>query len=110
MIERFLLEELQHRQREARGLPRAGLRGGEQVAAGENDGDGLGLDGGGLGVALLGDCLEQLGRKAEIFELSVYETLLILDQERDFARVSNRRRPASGIGPGRINLRTGSGG
>jgi len=59
---------LQHRQREAGGLAGAGLGGGEQIAAGENDGDGLRLDGRGLGVALLGDGAEQLGRKAEILE------------------------------------------
>src|SRR5581483_11224694 len=54
-------QALQHRQREACCLAGARLRGGEQVAAGEDDGDGLGLDGGGFGVALLGDCAEQLG-------------------------------------------------
>jgi hypothetical protein len=44
------------------------LRGAEQVAACEYDGDGLRLDRGGYGVALLGDSLEQLGREAEILE------------------------------------------
>jgi hypothetical protein len=61
-------EALQHRQGEPRRLPRAGLRGGEKIAAGKNDGDGLRLDGGGLGVALLGDSAEQLGAKAETLE------------------------------------------
>jgi hypothetical protein len=61
-------EQLQHRQGEAGGLAGAGLRGGEKIAAGENDGDGLRLDGGGLGVALLGDSAEQLGGKAETLE------------------------------------------
>jgi hypothetical protein len=59
---------LQHRQREASGLAGAGLRCAEQVAAGENDGDGLLLDRGGMGVALLGNAAEQLGPKAEILE------------------------------------------
>jgi hypothetical protein len=58
-------QALQDRQREAGGLAGAGLRGGEQVAAGENDGDGLRLDGGGGGVALLGDSAEQLGLEPE---------------------------------------------
>jgi len=44
------------------------LRGAEQVATCEYDGDGLRLDGGGLGVALLGDGAEQLGQEAEILE------------------------------------------
>jgi hypothetical protein len=65
---RFRGQQLQHRQREAGGLAGAGLRGAEQIAAGENDGDGLRLDGGGLGVALLGDRAEQLGLEPEILE------------------------------------------
>jgi len=59
---------LQHRQREPGGLAGAGLRGAEQVAACENYGDGLRLDGGGYGVALLGNAAEQLGGEAEILE------------------------------------------
>jgi len=61
-------EALQHRQREAGGLAGARLRGGEKIAPRENDGNRLRLDGRGLGVALLGDSAEQLGRKAEILE------------------------------------------
>jgi hypothetical protein len=61
-------EELQHRQGEPRRLAGARLRGGEKIAPRENDRDGLRLDGGGLGVALLGDGAEQLGRKPEILE------------------------------------------
>ena len=61
-------QPLQQRQREAGGLAGAGLRGAEQVAPGEHDGDGLRLDGGGFGVALLGDSAEQLGRQAEAFK------------------------------------------
>jgi hypothetical protein len=61
-------EQLQHRQREAGGLAGAGLRRAEQIATREYDGDGLRLDGGGFGIALLGDCFEQLGRKPEILE------------------------------------------
>jgi hypothetical protein len=47
---------------------RTGLRRAEKVAACENYGNGLRLDGGGLGVTLLGDCAEQLGREPEILE------------------------------------------
>ena len=61
-------EQLQHRQRESCRLAGAGLRGAEQVFAREYDRDGLRLDRGGLGIALLGDSAEQLGRKAEILE------------------------------------------
>jgi hypothetical protein len=61
-------EALQDGQGEAGGLAGAGLRGGEQVAAGEDDGDGLRLDGGGRGVALLGDGAEQLGLEPEGIE------------------------------------------
>jgi hypothetical protein len=91
MIERLLREPLQQRQREAGGLAGAGLCRAEKIAAGEDDGDGLRLDGGGLGVALLGDRLEQLGREAEIFERCVYETLLVLIQERDLSSDSWNR-------------------
>jgi len=56
---------LQQGQREASGLAGAGLRGAEQIFAGENDGDGLRLDGGGRGVALVRDCAEQLGLEPE---------------------------------------------
>jgi hypothetical protein len=64
----FPREQLQHGQGKPCGLAGAGLRRAEQIAPGENYGDGLRLDGGGLGVALLGDCFEQLGAKAEILE------------------------------------------
>jgi hypothetical protein len=64
----FRREQLQHRQREAGRLARAGLRRREQVAPGEYYGDGLRLYGGGLRIALLGDRFEQLGRKPEILE------------------------------------------
>jgi len=62
---RVLRKELEDRQREAGGLAGAGLRGAEKVAAGENDGDGLRLDRGGNGVALLADSAKQLGRQAK---------------------------------------------
>ena len=58
-------QPVKNRQREARGLARAGLGGAQQVFAGEDDGDGSCLDGGGNGIALLGDSAEQLGAKAE---------------------------------------------
>jgi hypothetical protein len=74
---------LQHRQSEAGGLAGAGLRRAEQVPALQNDGDGLRLDGGGLGIALLGDCAEQLGTEPEILERRIDVTLLMVYQEED---------------------------
>jgi hypothetical protein len=62
---RLLCQQLKDRQREAGGLAGAGLRGAEKIAAGENDGDGLRLDRGGYGVALLADSAKQLGRQAK---------------------------------------------
>jgi hypothetical protein len=59
---------LQYRQHEGGRLAGAGLRRAEQIASGEDYGNGLRLDGGGDGVTLLGDCAEQLGRKPEILE------------------------------------------
>jgi hypothetical protein len=56
---------LQDWQHETGGLAGSRLCGAEKVAAGENDGNGLRLDRGGNGVALLGDSAEQLGRQAE---------------------------------------------
>jgi len=64
----FPREELQYRQREGGRLAGAGLGSAEEIAACEYYGNGLRLDGGGLGVTLLGDCAEQLGRKPEILE------------------------------------------
>jgi hypothetical protein len=59
---------LQQGQREAGGLAGAGLGAGEDVAAFEDDGDGLGLDGRGLGIAFVRDGADQLGAQAEPFE------------------------------------------
>jgi hypothetical protein len=73
---RFRGQPLQDRQREAGGLPGAGLRGAEEVAAGKDDGDGLRLDGGGLGIALLGYGARKRGRKAEAFERIADDNLL----------------------------------
>ena len=47
------VEQLQHGQHEGGRLAGAGLGAGEHVAAGEHERDGLGLDGGGFGVALV---------------------------------------------------------
>jgi hypothetical protein len=58
-------QDLEQRQREPGGLAGAGLGSAKKVFAGEYDGDGLSLDGGRCGVALLGDSLEQFGRKPE---------------------------------------------
>ena len=65
---RVAREALEDRQREGGGLAGARLGGGEDVAAGEDEGNGGGLDGGGLRVALALDGGEQLGREAEVGE------------------------------------------
>jgi hypothetical protein len=74
-------QALQDRQGEAGGLAGAGLGGGEQVAAGQDDGDGLRLDGGGRGVALLGDSAEQLGLQPEGIERRANDDLLVPPRE-----------------------------
>jgi hypothetical protein len=61
----FLGQDLEEGKREARGLAGAGLGGAQKVFAGENNGNGLRLDGGGRGVALVRDSAEQLGLEAE---------------------------------------------
>ncbi|MNS87259.1 hypothetical protein D3C72_1211970 [compost metagenome] len=53
-------QQLQHRQREARGLAGAGLGAGEQVATFENGRNGLRLNRGRRGVALFGHGTHQL--------------------------------------------------
>jgi hypothetical protein len=55
-------EDLKKGKGEPGGLAGARLGGAEQIFAGENDGDGLGLDGGGGGVTLLCDSAQQFGR------------------------------------------------
>ena len=67
-LRRHGCEPLQQGKREARGLAGAGLGGAEQVAAREDDGDGLRLDGSGGCVALLRDGAKQLGDQPEAFE------------------------------------------
>jgi hypothetical protein len=52
-------QALQHRQHEAGGLAGAGLGAGQQVAALEHGGNGLGLDGGGGVVALFANGAQQ---------------------------------------------------
>src|SRR4029079_10273849 len=54
-------EAVEDRQGEGGGLAGYGLRGREDVTAGEDEGDGLGLDGGGLDVALLGHGPKEIG-------------------------------------------------
>jgi hypothetical protein len=78
-------EALQERQREAGGLAGAGLRGAEQVSSGEDDRDGLRLDGSGFGVAMLRDCAKQLGQQPEAFEGRTYDDLLKNRPAKDFA-------------------------
>jgi len=83
-------EALKDRKGEAGGLAGAGLRGGEQVAAGENDGNGLRLDGGGRGVALVRDSAEQLGLEPERIERRADDFLLVPARE---GEPFNRFRP-----------------
>jgi hypothetical protein len=59
---------LQQGQGKAGGLAGPGLGAGENVAAGEDEGNGLCLDRGSFGIALLGDSAEQLGGQAETLE------------------------------------------
>ena len=59
------VEALEDGQHERRRLAGARLGAGEHVAAGEHERDGLRLDGGGLGVALVRDGAEELGRQPE---------------------------------------------
>jgi hypothetical protein len=66
-------EPLQQGQREPGGLAGAGLRRAEEVASGKDDGNGLRLDGGGFGVALLRDGTKQLGQQPEAFEGRTYD-------------------------------------
>jgi hypothetical protein len=61
-------QSLKNGKRKAGGLAGAGLGGAQKVFAGEDDGDRLRLDGGGNGVALLGDSAEQLRPEAERIE------------------------------------------
>ena len=61
-------QQLQQRQRESGRLASSGLRAGQNVAACEDDGNGLSLYGGGFGVAFVGNSADQLGTKAERFK------------------------------------------
>ena len=63
-----LAEALEHRQHERGRLAGAGLGAGHEVAAVEDERDRLGLDGGGLGVALVRDGAEEFGREPESIE------------------------------------------
>ena len=58
------------------------MRCAEEIAPGEDYGNGLRLDGGRYGVTLLGDCAEQLGTKPEILERRFDETLLMFIRRR----------------------------
>jgi hypothetical protein len=64
----LLGKALEDGQRKPGGLAGAGLGGAQKVFAGEDDGDGLRLDGGGLCVALFRDSAEQLRAKPERIE------------------------------------------
>jgi hypothetical protein len=67
---------LQHGQGESGRFSGAGLGGCKQIASGKYEGNGLRLDRRGLGVTLLGDSTEQLGREAEIRKRTADENLL----------------------------------
>ena len=66
------VDQLQHGQGERRGLAGAGRRLAEQVAAGEQVGDGLPLDRRRLFVAEVDDGLQQFGAEAEGVETLVF--------------------------------------
>jgi hypothetical protein len=88
-------QALQQGQGEAGGLAGAGLRGAEQVASREDEGDGLRLDGGGFGIALLRDSAKQLGDQPEAFEGRAYVSLLKKKSAREgiaFETGSGRRK------------------
>jgi hypothetical protein len=63
-----VVEPLEDRQDECSRLAGAGLGASEEVAAGQNEWDRLCLDGGGLGIALVRDSAEKLGREPEGIE------------------------------------------
>jgi len=61
-------EQLEDGQGKAGGLAGAGLGGAQKIFAGEDDGDGLRLDRGGRGVALVGDRAQKRIGQAESLE------------------------------------------
>src|SRR3989304_8421219 len=62
------MQSLEDRQDERGRLSGASLGAGEYVAALEHEGDGFGLDGGGLGVALVRARAEEFGRQPELIK------------------------------------------
>jgi hypothetical protein len=62
------VEELEHRQHERRGLAGAGLGAGQHVTAGQDERNGLPLDGSGFRVALVGHGTKEIGRQPEDIE------------------------------------------
>jgi len=79
-------EAVEDGQREGGRLAGAGLGGGEDVAAGEDDRDGPFLHRRRLGVSLLGHGLEEDGREAQRFEGQV---VLVLRVGRPWAAAGN---------------------
>ena len=62
------MQKLEHRQDEGRGLARAGLGAGQDVTTGQDERNGVALDGGGFRVALVGDGTKEVGRQPENVE------------------------------------------
>ena len=61
-------QPLQQRQGETGGLAGASLGAAHDITAGHDDGDGLGLNRGGFGVAVVYDGAQQLGQQAQFVE------------------------------------------
>jgi hypothetical protein len=87
-------DAVQQRQREAGGLAGAGLGAAHDVLAGDDDRDGLALDGRGFGVAGVGDGLQQFGNEAEV------------GKTHGCLRVWGGRQPTTGLRKARIIHRT----
>ena len=87
-------DAVQQRQREAGGLAGARLGAAHDVLAGDDDRDGLALDGRGFGVAGIGDGLQQFGNEAEV------------GKTHGCLRVWGGRQPTTGLRKARIIHRT----
>ena len=84
-------EALQDRQGKGRRLAGAGLGDAQQVAPGEDEGDGLSLDRGGDGVVLFGQRLEKRLYEAEIGKMSHEGSVFRIRRTRVAFRARHRR-------------------